>query len=280
MQTNDFSVMNAPSPGPSDAHGVELTPNQPASAVTTNSGQPSAMDSPYTSARSPSGHLVPYSPTPARRYSGYAIPWMSGSQTSLHDEPSSINHEAPQESILRTNSSTTVHHLDNHTPSSGIRTHLSHQPSSLHPTSDLAAGTPPINYGIRPFPQAAHIHFDTNNLEPHRSTPYSIKSVSQLSVSQKSCSSRNSVGRASYREHRGPPARDRTPTPGQDVPSFRSQSPSRAELGGSVAFGAIIAPPRTDDPNRPGEPIVVNGFRFSPMSISGILRYDEHRKFR
>lgn len=281
--------MNTPSPQPSDVHEPQIRLpeiTRPVSVLITSSDRPSTVDSPYTNARSLSGHLIPYSPTPARRYSRDYIPWMTGSQTSIHDEPSSINHDAPQvvaESLLQSSSSTTVHtHHGNHTPSSDIGTHLSHPLSPLHPTSDFAAEKSSGNPGARLSPQPAHIHIDTNNLEHHQSTPYSIKSSSQLSVSQKSYNSRNSIGRASYREHRGPPARDRTPSPNPDATSFGSPFSTtlrRAEPGGSVTFETIIAPPSADDPNRPGDPTVI-GPRFFPLSIGGVLRYDDHRKIR
>ena len=246
-------AMNVPSPGPSDAH---------------ERARPSPVDSPYTNERSPSGHLTPYSPTPARRYSRGYIPWVAGSQDSLHDEPSEINHNTSQVaagSILLSSSGTTVY--GSHSPSSDILTHPSHPPSPLHQTIP----------SVKTSPRAAHLPFDTNKAEPHRSiTPLSVNS-SQLSVSQKSCKSRNSVGRASYRVHRGPPARVRTPASNQGASVFGpSSSPTlrRAEPGGSAVFGTIIAPPSADDPNRPGEPINVGEPTFFPMSVSGVLRYD------
>lgn len=110
-----------------------------------------------------------------------------------------------------------------------------------------------------------------------------MKSSSQLSVSQKSSKSGSSVGRLSYREHRGPPARERTPVADRGAspllrpPSFNTLE--KAELGGSAIPGTMIAPPSADDPNRPGEPIPI-GYRFFPMSVNGLLRYDDHRKTR
>ena len=70
--------------------------------------------------------------------------------------------------------------------------------------------------------------------------------------------------RVSYREHYGLPPRDRTPVPDQ-------------RAGGPTTFGTIIAPLRAGDPNQPRDPIVTAN-RFSPMSVSGVLRYDDHRK--
>ncbi|KAG8216854.1 hypothetical protein J3R82DRAFT_7117 [Butyriboletus roseoflavus] len=255
-------AMNVPSSGPSDAH---------------EHSRPSPVDSPYTSARSPSGHLAPYSPTPERRYSRDHIPWMTGSQTSLHDEPRSINHNAPQAAdgfIPQSSSSTGTHiHPDNHTPTSDIHAHPSPPPSPLHRMIGFAPETSSGNPGFQTFPHLAHIRFDAN----HRSrTPSSIKSSSQRSGSQKSCTSRNSTGRASYREHRGPPARVRIPTPKQDASVF-GPSPSSilriAEPGGSITPGNIIAPPSVGNPNRPGEP-TNGGFRFEPFSPYGVSRYD------
>ncbi|KAG8216853.1 hypothetical protein J3R82DRAFT_7116 [Butyriboletus roseoflavus] len=220
-----------------------------------------------------SPHILP---TPERRYSRDHIPWMTGSQTSLHDEPRSINHNAPQAAggFIQSSSSTGTHiHPDNHTPTSDIHAHPSPPPSPLHRMIGFAPETSPGNPGFQTFPHLAHIRFDAN----HRSrTPSSIKSSSQRSGSQKSCTSRNSTGRASYREHRGPPARVRIPTPKQDASVF-GPSPSStlriAEPGGSITPGNIIAPPSVGNPNRPGEPTNV-GFRFSPFSANGISRYD------
>ena len=259
-------AMNVPSLGPSDAH--ERT-------------RPSPVDSPYTNARSPSGHLIPYSPAPARRYSRDYIPWMAGSQASFHDEPNEINRDTDTsqvatDSILPPSSSTPV---GSHTPSSDVLTYPSHPPSPPHQTIGFAMETSPGALSVKTSPRAPHLHFDTNKLEPHRSrTPMSVKS-SQPSVSQKSCSSRNSIGRASYRAHRGPPARVRTPASNQDALVFGPPSLRTAEPGGSAVFGTIIAPPSADDPNRPGEPIGIGGPRFYPMSVGGVLRY-EYRKTR
>ena len=263
-------AMNIPSLGPSDAH-------EPA--------RPSPVDSPYTNARSPSGHLIPYSPAPARRYSRDYIPWMAGSQTSLHEEPREINHDTAQQaadSILLSNFNTTTHtHLDSHTPNSDVLTHPSHPPSPLHRAVGFALETIPGTPGVKSSPRSAHLHFDANKLEHLRSgTPLSMKS-SRLSVSQNSRGSRNSTGRASYRSHHGPPARLRTPASDEDVPvpgPPPSPVPRRADPVGSAVPGAVIAPPSADDPNRPGEPIHI-GHRFYPISVSDVLRYD-HRKIR
>jgi hypothetical protein len=259
-------AMNVPSLGPSDAH---------------ERARPSPVDSPYTNARSPSGHLIPYSPAPARHYSRDYIPRMAGSQASLHDEPSEIDHDTSQVaagSILLSSSSTTVH--GSHSPSSDILPHPPHPPSPLHQTISLAPETAPGTPSVKTSPRAAHLPFDTNESEPYRSTtPLSVKS-SQLSVSQKSCNSRNSVGRASYRVHRGPPARVRTPASNQGASVFGpSSSPTlgRAEPGGSAVFEIVIAPPSADDPNRPGVPTRLS---FFPMSVNDVLRYDYHRKIR
>ena len=258
-------AMNVPPPGPSDAH---------------ERSRPSPVDSPYTYARSPSGHLAPYSPTPERRYSRDHIPWMteSGSQTSLHDEPNSINHDALQVVVPQSNSSSSVHtHDDTHTPTSDILIRPSPPLSPLHRTIGSAPEMSSGTSGVHTSPHPAHIHFDANQSDPHRSrTPLSMKSSSQRSVSQKSFSSRNSTGRASYREHRGSPARLRTPALNQDASVF-GPSPSStlriAEPGGIVTPGNLIALPSADDPNRPGEPTEV-GFRFSPFSVNDVPRYD------
>ncbi|KAF8137480.1 hypothetical protein EV363DRAFT_1446322 [Boletus edulis] len=246
--------MNVPLPGPSDAH--ERSRHSP-------------VDSPYAGERSPSGHLTPYHPTPSRRYS---IPWMGSSQTSLHDEPNEINPDMSQvatNSNLLSSSSTSlhIHHVD-HAPSSDILTHPSHPPSPLHRTIGFTLDTLPGTPEVKSSPRTAHLHFDADRSEPHRSrTPSSMKS-SQHTVSSRH--SRSSVGRASYRVHRGPPARVHTPAPDQGVPSPTLRT---AEPGGSATFPTIIAPPRDDDPTQPGSPINI-GLRFYPMSVTGVLRYE------
>ena len=247
LDSGIICAMNVPSPGPSDAH---------------ERARPSPVDSPYTNERRPSGHLSPYSPAPARRYSRDYIPWMAGSQGSLRDEPSEINHDTPQtDSILPS--------------SSDVLTHPSHPPSPPHQTISFVLETSPGTPSVEMSPRSPHLYFDTNKSEPHRSgTPMSAIS-SQHSISHKHCDSRNSIGRASYRAHLDPPARVRTPAFNQDTRICGS--PSFPTLGAD--FGTIILPPSADDPNRPGEPIDVGGTRFYPMSVSGVFRY-RYRKTR
>ena len=118
-------------------------------------------------------------------------------------------------------------------------------------------------------------HVDTSGLEPHRSTPYSINSSSH-SISLKSYNSRCSTGRASYRKHHSPPAREHTPTPEKRVPTFRSPSSYNLGMAESVGSGIprpVVAPSSADDPNIPGEPIVP-GHCFYPMSVNGAIRYE------
>lgn len=255
-------AMNVPSSGPSDAH---------------ERSRPSPVDLPYTSAE-PSGHLTPYAPAPARRYSRDCIPWMTGSQTSLHDVPSSMNHDAHVvgDSILHSSSSTTTHtHHDNHTPTSDILTPPFHPPGPLHRTFDFTPETLPGNPDVKTSPQAAH-NLDTNESEPHRSGRSLSARSSQLSVSQKSSASRNSIGRASYRKHCGPPARVRTPGVDQDATFFGPScfpALESAEPGSSATADNIISPPNVDDSNQPGEPIRV-GNRFFPISVNAVPRYD------
>ena len=267
LDSGTICAMNVPrSPGPSNAH---------------ERARPSPTDSPYTSARSPSGHLIPYSPTPARHYSPDYIPRMADSQNSLHEEPSEINHDTSEvaaDSILPSSPSTTV---GSDSPSSDILTHPSHPPSPLYQTIGFAPETSPGAPSVKPSPRPAHPHFDTNLSEPHRSgTPLSVKS-SQLSVSQKSCNSRNSTGRAPYRVHRGPPVPVRISASDQDALIFGTPSSPTlrtAEPSGSAIFETAIAPPSAGDPNRPGEPISLN--HFDQLSVSDVRRYGYHRKIR
>lgn len=256
-------AMNIPSLGPSDdTHGR---------------GRPSPTDLPYTSTRSPSGHLVPYNPALTRRYSRDHTPWVPGSQTSLREEPNPMDHDSSQgvlDSMIHSNSSTSIHtHYEDQTSNTDV--------NPLHRTISFTVDVPPENTRVGSSPRAAHIHFDTNQLEaPRSTTPASIRS-SQMSVSRRSFNSRISTGRASYREHRGPPARVRTPVPDQDTTICDpSASPTlgRPEPGDCAIPPTVIVPPIEDDPSRPGVPISV-GHRFFPISVTGVLRYD-NRKMR
>ncbi|KIJ11205.1 hypothetical protein PAXINDRAFT_15928 [Paxillus involutus ATCC 200175] len=194
-------------------------------------GRPSPVDAPYE--MSSSGHLIPCSPAPSRQYTREHIPWISGSQTSLHAEPNAIDPESPHPVI--------------HTPDGGATCE-----------------------------------------SPRSKTPLSIRSTSQKSTSHRSIRSHNSavsIGRASYRQHHGPPPRGRTPTPsiGQGRPVLVTGSSvtlGRAAPDSSSATpGRLVAPPNADDPNRPGEPTVnYNKPRFAPMSTRGVLRYQRHKQ--
>jgi hypothetical protein len=194
-------------------------------------GRPSPVDAPYE--MSSSGHLIPCSPAPSRQYTREHIPWISGSQTSLHAEPNAIDPESPHPVI--------------HTPDGGATCE-----------------------------------------SPRSKTPLSIRSTSQKSTSHRSIRSHNSavsIGRASYRQHHGPPPRGRTPTPsiGQGRPVLVTGSSvtlGRAAPDSSSATpGRLVAPPNADDPNRPGEPTVnYNKPRFAPMSTHGVLRYQRHKQ--
>ncbi|KAF8137481.1 hypothetical protein EV363DRAFT_1318110 [Boletus edulis] len=236
----------------------------------------SPVDSPYAGERSPSGHLTPYPPTLSRRYS---IPWMGGSQTSFHNEPSEINLDTSQaaaDSMVQSSSSLAIHtHHGDHAPSSDILTHPSHPPSV---TIGFALDTLPGTPEVKSSPHAAQLHFDANKSEPNRSgTPFSMKS-SQHTVS--SAHSRSS-GRASYREHRGPPVHVHVLASDQDAPVDPSSTLTGAEPGcftGSAPFLTNVATPCADDPSRSGELINVGPCRRSyPMSVSGVLRYDDRR---
>lgn len=257
-------AMNIPSPGPYER------------------ARPSPVGSPYTSARSPSGHLAPY--PPARRYSRDYIP-MTGSQTPLHDEPREIDHDTLQQaadSVLSSSSSTPIlTHHDSHTSNSDTLTHPSHPPGPLHRTIGFAPEVVPGTSGVQSSPRAAHLHFDANNPQPPRSgTPLSMSS-SRTFVSQNTHNSQKSTGRASYRVHCGTSARFQTPASNADAPVFDSLAPPTLGIagpGGSAIPLTVIAPPNMGDSNRPGEP-VHDGNKFRPLSVSDLRRYD-HRNIR
>ena len=223
-------------------------------------GRPSPVDLPYINARAPSGHLIPYSPVPARRYSHDLIPWLAGSQDSIHEEPREDHEDASQvavDSALPASSTTNDTHYNDHPPGSGILLHHPSQPPGLlHHVIGFATetGTP----DAKSSPHTAHRHIDATS---HRSkTPLSMNS------SRKSFNSGTSIGRASYRVHHGPTARARTPLLGTAEPS------------GTTAFSTCVALPSADDPTRPGKPVGA-GPRFFPMSTKGLFRY-EFRKTR
>ncbi|KAF9234257.1 hypothetical protein BU15DRAFT_65866 [Melanogaster broomeanus] len=75
---------------------------------------PSPVDWPYDI--SSFGHLIiPHSPARSRRYTGEHFSWSSGSQTSLHEEPSPIDHGPPRprlHSILPPTTSTSSIHAE------------------------------------------------------------------------------------------------------------------------------------------------------------------------
>lgn len=264
VNSNIICAMNVPSPGSSDVHGR---------------GRPSPADLSYIDARSPSGHLIP--PVPARRYSRDHIALMAGS---LYEEPDEINQDTSRiatDSMPPSNSSiTSTHHVQFVSQTSGpdIPTHPPYPPppSSIHQTIDVPLEAPPGTS----TPRSAPLPSDTDRLDPYRSrTPSSINS-SRKSLSQRSCNSRNSVGRASYQEYRGPRDRPRTSAANRVAPA--SHTLGTAEPGGSAAFLPTIAPPSTVDPNRPGEPTNVGyerEYNYYPMSIDGVPRY-EGRKTR
>ncbi|KAF9227021.1 hypothetical protein BS17DRAFT_764376 [Gyrodon lividus] len=90
---------------------------------------PSPVDVPYDV--SSSGHLVPYSPAPSRQHH---IPWISGSQTSLHEQPNPIDTESLHSIQFRPVSSRSSirAHEPNPMQSPDPPTHVSRTPSPLH----------------------------------------------------------------------------------------------------------------------------------------------------
>ena len=248
-------AMSVPSTGLSDAH---------------ERGRRSPVDLPHIYSRSPSGHLIP--PSPARRSSRDDNVRIFSTQNSLHEEPDEIHHDTSHlssDSILGPSSSPTIYsHHDSYSPDPDTLAHSYNPPSSHHHAVNLAPETRPGTPDVESSPPAAHRPFNINHPEFHQSRKsLSVKS-SRRSLSQKSCSSQISTGRASYREHRGPPARPRTPAAGQRAPV--GPSPLRAEPGFAVA------PPSADNPNQPRE-LIDLGPRFAPMSVGGVLRYDRRR---
>lgn len=247
-------AMNVPSPGPSDAH--ECARHSP-------------VDSPYTNSRSPSGHLIP--PSPAGRSSRDYISRIAGSQALLHEEPSEIHHgtsHVATDSILLTGSTPTICSHDRfHTSSSDsdTLTQSSLPPDPHHHTINIAPDTPPGTPVVKSSPRAAHLLFNNSNPEYHQS---------RTSLSAKSCISQNSIGRASYREYHGPPARERTPAASQHALVDPPSSPTQT----TAEPGCVTAPPNADHSNRAGEPTNVAP-RFAPMTADGRLRYG-HRMIR
>ncbi|KAF9244122.1 hypothetical protein BU15DRAFT_59465 [Melanogaster broomeanus] len=249
----------------------------------------SPVDLPYH--MSSSGHLIPYSPSPPRRSGGERFSQNFGSQTSLHEEPSPIDHESPRprlHSILRHTTSTSSIHADegNHRQSPDTTTHVSHPHDPHHRTVAFASSSSLQTFSGSPVSRPTslfgpHSHNGGTPFEPPRSqTPRSTRSLSQKSVSHRSTRSRNSgvsIGRASYREYLGPP-RARAPAPsaieGSAVMTGSCPTIGRAAPDGSSAPpGHLFAPPNINDPGQPGEPIVGYGrFRFEPMSTRGVHR--------
>ncbi|KAF9225844.1 hypothetical protein BS17DRAFT_729968 [Gyrodon lividus] len=255
-------------------------------------GEPSSVDVPY--GVSSSGHLVPYSPAPSRQYTH--IPWISGSQTSLHEQHSPIDPESLHpvlHSILRpVSSGSSIRTYDrNPIQSPDHPTHVSRTPSPLHrivafaPSPSQAFSGSPVSRTVSPpvHPLDGGATFET----PRSKTPLSIRSISQKSVSHRSMRSRNSevsIGRASYRQHHGPHARARTPTPSivqgsSPLGTGSSTTLGRAAPDGSSAPpGHLVALPNANDPTQPGEPTIdYGGPRFAPMSTHGVLRYERHK---
>ncbi|KIJ06328.1 hypothetical protein PAXINDRAFT_103413 [Paxillus involutus ATCC 200175] len=216
-------------------------------------GGTSPVDAPYE--MTSSGNLIPYSPAPSRRHTQEHIPWISGSQTSLHEEPSPVGPESMHPvlpSILRSTSpeSNIRAHEGNHILSPDTPNHVSRTPSLL----------PHIVAPLSPAPR--------------NDTPLSIRSDSPESVSHRSMRSRRSsavsIGRASYRHHG---SSVRTPTPTPNIAQGFS-----ALVTGRVPDHLVALPP-ADDPNQPGEPISgYEGSRFAPMSTDGVKRYERHRQ--
>ncbi|KIK77510.1 hypothetical protein PAXRUDRAFT_166615 [Paxillus rubicundulus Ve08.2h10] len=259
-------------------------------------GGRSPVDAPYD--MSSSGHLIPYSPTPSRRYTQEHISYISGSQNPLHEEPNPIDPESmhpmlhsmvqsigPRPSILAYEGD---HKQSSDHPNLGIRI-----PSPLQSTPAFPPSLPGP-YSDSPIyhtPSALGVHelHGGAGLEPPRSkSPQSIMSTSQASLSYRSVRSDNSalsIGRASYRQHHGLPPRGRTPTPsiGQDrsvLVTGSSVTLGRAAPDSSSATpGRLVALPNVDDPNQPGEPTVdYHRSRFVPMSTHGVLRYHRHKQ--
>ncbi|KAG9313441.1 hypothetical protein JVU11DRAFT_5763 [Chiua virens] len=217
----------------------------PGFSGTLRRGWHSHTDLPYITERSRSGgHLIP--PTTARRYSRDAL-W-NPDEIPIHDEPDSMIHDTSRvvnNPIPETDSSTDVHNpQDIHTPSSAFHAHPSPSPNPQHRTNGLTA--------------------ETSSL--------SSRSPSRLSISRMSRISTRS-GQSLYREYRGPPAHVHIPTPIPDVSFLGSSSSTTLRRGGLsdvMAFENTTAMPNVDDASQ-------DGYRFFPMSTSGVLRYERGR---
>ncbi|KAF9223223.1 hypothetical protein BS17DRAFT_781512 [Gyrodon lividus] len=249
----------------------------------------SPVDVPYEV--SSSGHLVPYSPAPSRRYTQEHISWISSSQTSLHEQPSPIDHELPHSTfhstLQRTGSRSSIRayqHNHGQNPDTSLHVRVSCPPNPLRPIVAYVPSLPQTFSGspVCRTPSAGRAHLLNGGATfevPQSKTPVSIRSISQNSESHRSSRSHNSAvstGRASYRRHHGPPARARSPTPNI------TQDRSIQGTGHSTALappGRLVAMPNVDDPSQPGEPIVhYDRPRFAPMSTLGVSRYNKHRR--
>jgi hypothetical protein len=244
-------------------------------------GGRSPVDAPYD--MSSSGHLIPYSPAPSRRYTQEHISWISGSQASLHEEPSSIDPESTHpymHSIVRSISPGDKQ-SPNH-PNQGART-----PSPLQSTPAFPPSLPEPSL-IVPYTRTPSTLGVTGSMgEPvwNLAVITDVNHGYQKSVSRRSMRSHNSVpsiGRASYREHLGPPPRGRTPNPSTGSVLITGSSVTLgngAPDSASATPGRLIALPNADDPDQPGELTVdYKGPRFAPMSTHGVLRYQRHKQ--
>ena len=138
----------------------------------------------------------------------------------------------------------------------GSQTSLQDQPNPIIQTTthhSRSHSTSTIQEVRRSSPHPADVPPSATALRASRTRRYSQTSVSRLSnISQLSAggASDRPPSYRSYREHQGPP------------PHFRPTG--------------LIAPPSSDKPNQPGEPIP-SGPRFYPMSVNDVLRYERHR---
>lgn len=212
-------------------------------------GQPSPVDLPSISVRSPTNNNTT-SHAPASCDSRDSIALMAGNET--YDEPNDINCTISQVAThsIHLSSPTTMSYLTphgGHTLGSDISTH----PPQL-PTPKVTVGTPVTTS----FPYTTHLH-PTGSYQ-------SLVNSSQLSV----CSSQNSVGRGSFRKHRGPTAVPRTPVYDKDATA--SLIPRTVGPGGSAPFQRDVAQPSADDSDQAGAPTP----RVFPMSTNGVYRYE------
>ncbi|KAF9237091.1 hypothetical protein BU15DRAFT_76324 [Melanogaster broomeanus] len=237
-------------------------------------GRPSSVDWPYDT--SSSGQLVPYSPSPSRPHTQDPIPWISGRQTSLHEEFNANDKEPSRPTlhqILRPTVSMSDIHADEHNHGQSPDPPA---PAPVHPTVDFARSSSPSRGRSVSWSRPSGPPFRTLYNRVTFEAPRSETSVSLRSMSRTSMRSAVSFAsaRASYLEYHGPLPRARNPTFGIDTASVPV-----LETGSSSVPGRFNSLPNVNEPDERVDPIVdLDGPRFAPCSVFGVGRYSRRRR--